>query len=83
MTPGNKYFFTCPRGQLVSIGNDESNGVGVGTVAVDADVFNERTSLQFRFNFAERNVLAELQLDQVLLAINDFQGTCKEEKSEI
>ncbi len=64
--------FTCPRGQLVSIRHDERDGVRLGGIAVGANVFDQRTSFQLRFDFAEGNVFAKLQLDQILLAINDF-----------
>jgi len=55
--------------------HDKCDGELLVWVSVDADVLHQRVRLEPGLHLAEGNVLAELELDQVLLAINDFQGT--------
>ena len=40
-------------------------------VSVDADVLDERMRFQLRLHLAQADVLAELQLDKVLLPVDD------------
>ena len=68
--------FTYKCGELIPVWHNQGHDVGEGSLAVDADVFNERTSLQLGLDLAQRDVLAELQLDQILLTIDDFQRSC-------
>ena len=43
-------------------------------VPVDADVLHERVGLEVGLHLAQGDVLAELQLHQVFLAVDDGEG---------
>lgn len=61
--------FRCQSREVSRVGHHQGDGEVLAGVAVHAHVFNQGTCLQFSLHLAERNVLASLQFDQVLLAI--------------
>ena len=48
-------------------------GVRLGGVSVDADIVHDGTRLEAGLHLAERDVLAELQLHEILLPVDDLE----------
>ena len=61
-------------GQLRGDGNDDGDDEVLGRVGEEADVFDDGAGLQDSLHLSIGNVLAVLELDQVLLPINDPDG---------
>lgn len=61
--------FLCQLLQMVLVGNDQRHCVLLCRISVYANVLDDSASLKLRFNFAKGNILAGLQLNQILLTI--------------
>ena len=70
-------------GDLVAVGDAEGHAEGLRALAVDADVVHERAGLEHGLDLAEGDVLAVLQLDQVLLAVHDLDGAVVPELADV
>ena len=55
------------------IWNNQSDRRSFGGPRADADGLDDRVQLEGGLHLAQRNVLAHLELDQILLAIDDLE----------
>lgn len=55
--------------QMLLVWHDQRDRELLGGITINANVLNNSTSFQFRFNLSKRDVFAGLQLNQILLTI--------------